>query len=216
VAKIAASFKSAQSCLKDGVIACQLLLPHPQLAAHLGIAIADPDIHLIPQKIFSVIAEKIEEPLCEFKHEAERWGEVNGMQGYIANGELIVAAGYLGFAMKWDWRGDDNNGPNVMIGVATPTPIEFESAGVQPKIVQSNVGVMGTQVLQKEAPAMSKYEAELRRRLASGEPVEAVEHRYLERVADDMLDWNESSVFEVQLMKEVFRKYRERQRRHLN
>jgi hypothetical protein len=38
-----------------------------------------------------------------------------------ANGELIAAAAYLGFAMKWDWRGDDNNSPNVMIGVVTPT-----------------------------------------------------------------------------------------------
>jgi hypothetical protein len=55
------------------------------------------------------------------KHAAEQWGQANGMQGYIANGELIVAAVYLGFTMKWDWRGDDNNSPNVMIGVVTPT-----------------------------------------------------------------------------------------------
>jgi hypothetical protein len=44
------------------------------------------------------------------------------MQAYIANGELIVAAAYVGFVMKWDWRGDDNNSPNVMVGVDTPKP----------------------------------------------------------------------------------------------
>ena len=42
------------------------------------------------------------------KHAAERWGKT-----YIANGELIVAAVFLGF--PYHWSGD---GPNVLIGVS--------------------------------------------------------------------------------------------------
>jgi hypothetical protein len=34
------------------------------------------------------------------KHLAERWGRENGMQPYITNGELIVAAIYLGIKIK--------------------------------------------------------------------------------------------------------------------
>jgi hypothetical protein len=34
------------------------------------------------------------------KHVAEQWGRRHGMAPYIANGELIVAAVYLGFPIK--------------------------------------------------------------------------------------------------------------------
>jgi hypothetical protein len=42
------------------------------------------------------------------KHSAERWGRT-----YVSNGELIVAAAFLDFKIKW--TGDD---PNVWIAVA--------------------------------------------------------------------------------------------------
>ena len=42
------------------------------------------------------------------KHPAERWGRT-----YVSNGELIVAAAFLDFKIKW--TGDD---PNVWIAVA--------------------------------------------------------------------------------------------------
>jgi hypothetical protein len=63
---------------------------------------------------------------------------------------------------------------------------------------------------------MSKYKTELWRRLASGEPIEAVMHWYLRRVADDKPDWKDSSAFEAQFMREIERKYRKWWRKHLN
>jgi hypothetical protein len=54
---------------------------------------------------------------------------------------------------------------------------------------------------------MSKYESELRHRLASGEPIEAVERWYLNRVNADKFDWEDASAFEVQFMQEIERKF---------
>jgi hypothetical protein len=50
---------------------------------------------------------------------------------------------------------------------------------------------------------MSKYEAELRRRLTSGESIEAIARWYLERSVADRLEWKDSSVFEVRFMKAI-------------
>jgi len=47
------------------------------------------------------------------KHAAERWGREHGMQPYVANGELIVAACYLGLSIGYEPR----NSPNVGVGV---------------------------------------------------------------------------------------------------
>jgi hypothetical protein len=46
------------------------------------------------------------------KHAAERWGERNGLESYVSNGELIAAAVYLAIKIDWDY------GPNAGIGVA--------------------------------------------------------------------------------------------------
>ena len=46
------------------------------------------------------------------KHEAECWGRRNGRCRYVANGELIAAAIYLGFCIS-----DKACGPNVDVGV---------------------------------------------------------------------------------------------------
>jgi hypothetical protein len=48
------------------------------------------------------------------KHVAEQWGARHGMQPYIANGELIVAAIWLDFNVEWD-----GSEPNVRIAVST-------------------------------------------------------------------------------------------------
>lgn len=47
------------------------------------------------------------------KHDAERWGRVNGMQPYVANGALIAAAVELGYPIWY------RSGPNAAIGVST-------------------------------------------------------------------------------------------------
>jgi hypothetical protein len=47
------------------------------------------------------------------KHAAERWGRRHGMEPYITNGELIVAAIYLDFKIK-----PYPNSPNVAIAVS--------------------------------------------------------------------------------------------------
>lgn len=48
------------------------------------------------------------------KHVAERWGCDNGMQAYVTNGALIVAAVFLGFVVEWE----GNYGLNVGIAIA--------------------------------------------------------------------------------------------------
>ena len=45
------------------------------------------------------------------KHLAERWGRDNGLSSYVSNGELIVAAIYLGFSIR-----EIPETPNAMIG----------------------------------------------------------------------------------------------------
>jgi hypothetical protein len=48
---------------------------------------------------------------------------------------------------------------------------------------------------------MSKYEAELRRRLASDEDIAEVGNWYLQVCIADKLEWKDCSVFEVRFMK---------------
>jgi hypothetical protein len=48
------------------------------------------------------------------KHDAERWGQRNGLQPYVTNGELIVAAVYLGFKIE-----TMRNCPNAWISCRT-------------------------------------------------------------------------------------------------
>jgi hypothetical protein len=48
------------------------------------------------------------------KHVAEKWGRENGMEPYVTNGALIVAAAALGFAIEPPRHG----GPNVGVGVS--------------------------------------------------------------------------------------------------
>src|SRR5262249_43487705 len=54
--------------------------------------------------------------LCSYglKHAAESWGERNGLEGYVANGELIAAAVYLGLTLK----PFEYDCPNVKIGIS--------------------------------------------------------------------------------------------------
>jgi hypothetical protein len=40
----------------------------------------------------------------QLKHVTEHWGRCNGMEPYVTNGALIVAAIFLGFAVEWDGR----------------------------------------------------------------------------------------------------------------
>jgi hypothetical protein len=47
------------------------------------------------------------------KHQAERWGRYNGLEPYVANSELIVAAVYLGFPIRVHRRS-----LNVLIAVS--------------------------------------------------------------------------------------------------
>jgi hypothetical protein len=47
------------------------------------------------------------------KHTAERWGDRHGMEPYIANGELIVAAIYLGFSIQ-----PSDDGINAWIAIS--------------------------------------------------------------------------------------------------
>jgi hypothetical protein len=48
------------------------------------------------------------------KHLAEDWGRAAGLEPYVANGELIAAALYLGFTVTLD-----PGTPNAFIGVRT-------------------------------------------------------------------------------------------------
>ena len=58
------------------------------------------------------------------KHSAERWGERNGLEGYVSNGALIAAALHLGFLVRPDdprslsmqWLGKVR--PNARIGLS--------------------------------------------------------------------------------------------------
>jgi hypothetical protein len=54
---------------------------------------------------------------------------------------------------------------------------------------------------------MSKYEAELLRRLASGEDVEKTAMWFMECVIKRNLDWKDLSVFEVRFMKRIHEGY---------
>jgi hypothetical protein len=52
---------------------------------------------------FVKLCQPIKNPVLTsygLKHVAERWGERNGMEPYVANGEFIVAAIYLGVPVK--------------------------------------------------------------------------------------------------------------------
>ena len=65
---------------------------------------------------FLRLCRKIKTPTYSsyfLKHVAERWGGHNGMQPYITNGELIVAAVYLGFHIEPIRRS-----PNACVGVS--------------------------------------------------------------------------------------------------
>lgn len=48
------------------------------------------------------------------KHDAERWGRVNGMEPYVSNGALIAAAVALGLPVRHFGRGSFN----VTVGVS--------------------------------------------------------------------------------------------------
>jgi hypothetical protein len=64
---------------------------------------------------------------------------------------------------------------------------------------------------------MSKYEPELRRRLARGEPIETVVRWYLAcAAADKQSDWKDLSVFEVRFMKQIESAFRKWQRTRKN
>jgi hypothetical protein len=64
---------------------------------------------------------------------------------------------------------------------------------------------------------MSKYETELRRRLANGEPLDEVAMWYINcAAADEHSDWNDLSVFEVQFMKRIVKAFRKWQRLQKN
>ena len=49
---------------------------------------------------------------------------------------------------------------------------------------------------------MSKYESELRRRLASGEDIEETARWYIDCVIRHRLEWTDMSVLEVRFMKQ--------------
>jgi hypothetical protein len=47
------------------------------------------------------------------KHLCERWGERNGQQPYVANGEMILAALWVGLPVQWDGR-------HINVDIAVP------------------------------------------------------------------------------------------------
>jgi hypothetical protein len=64
---------------------------------------------------------------------------------------------------------------------------------------------------------MSKYETELRRRPANGEPIDEVVRWYIEcAAADEHSDWKDLSVFEVRFWKRIEKAFRKWQRLQIN
>ena len=64
---------------------------------------------------------------------------------------------------------------------------------------------------------MSKYETELRRRLANGEPLDEVAMWYINcAAADEHSDWNDLSVFEVRFWERIEKAFRKWQRQRIN
>lgn len=56
------------------------------------------------------------------KHKAERWGKRLGLESYLTNGALIVAAVYLGFSVR------QHDGPNASVGVSKQSITALEAA----------------------------------------------------------------------------------------
>ena len=54
---------------------------------------------------------------------------------------------------------------------------------------------------------MSKYEAELRRRLASGDDVEKTAAWFIDCMAKQRIEWKDLSVLEVRFMKRIHEGY---------
>ena len=54
---------------------------------------------------------------------------------------------------------------------------------------------------------MSKYEAELRRRLASGDDVEETANWFIDCVIKQRMEWKDLSVLEVRFMKRIHEGY---------
>jgi hypothetical protein len=54
---------------------------------------------------------------------------------------------------------------------------------------------------------MSKYDAELRRRLAGSEDLAKVVDWYLQQCIKDKLEWKDCTVFEVRFMKQIDRAF---------
>jgi hypothetical protein len=65
------------------------------------------------------------------KHSAERWGRVNGMSPYVANGELIAAACYLDFKTA-----AIPNNPNVMIAISRTDVDRLDPQRLDPRWVR--------------------------------------------------------------------------------
>jgi hypothetical protein len=77
---------------------------------------------------FVKLCQPIKNPVLTsygLKHVAERWGERNGMEPYVANGEFIVAAIYLGVPVKPIELGRVNRRARTFIAAEDPSQLRW-------------------------------------------------------------------------------------------